>query len=65
MNKTFSLLGVSTHEVMAHVYVKGAPNEALTAQVAMLGIGNKEKIKQKMVKMNLKKYGVRRQCEWG
>lgn len=64
MNKTFSLLGVSTHEVMAHVYVKGALNETLTAQVAMLGIGNKEKIKQKMVKMNLKKYGVRRQCEW-
>ena len=39
---------------MAHVYVKGAPNEALTAQVAMLGIGNKEKIKQKMTKDEFK-----------
>lgn len=54
LNKTFSLLGVSTHEVMAHVYVKGALNETLTAQVAMLGIGNKEKIKQKMAKDEFK-----------
>lgn len=50
---------------MAYTLVKGSPNESLTIQVARIGLCNKEKVIQKMIKDGYKEmWGPRKQSEW-